>query len=168
MFEKGEYIIYGNSGVCEVQDYLKADGEHRTYYVLAPVGSKGSTIFSPVDNQKVSMRKVMTKEEADALLKGISGEEEMVIRDARTQEQQYKEVLQSGNSTEALRLLRALYKRKKQREAAGRRVTAIDEKYYFMAKGNLLNELAIALNVKVEEAERLLAEQIKKGEREQQ
>ncbi len=87
MFEKGEYIIYGNSGVCEVQDYLKADKEQRIYYVLAPVGAKGSTIFSPVDNQKVFMRKVMTREEADALLKGIPEYEEMVILDTKTQEQ---------------------------------------------------------------------------------
>ena len=53
MFEKGEYIIYGNNGVCEVQDYMQADepDNHRIYYVLAPIRSKGSTIFSPVDNQ---------------------------------------------------------------------------------------------------------------------
>ena len=60
MFEKGEYIIYGSNGVCEVQDYMNAAGEtdNRTYYVLAPMRSKGSTIFSPVDNQKVLMRKL--------------------------------------------------------------------------------------------------------------
>ena len=69
MFEKGEYIIYGSNGVCEVQDYMNAAGEtdNRTYYVLAPMRSKGSTIFSPVDNQKVLMRKVMTKEEGEAV-----------------------------------------------------------------------------------------------------
>ena len=43
MFEKGEYIIYGSNGVCEVQDYMNAAGEtdNRTYYVLAPMRSKG-------------------------------------------------------------------------------------------------------------------------------
>ncbi len=77
-------------------------------------------------------------------------------------------MLQSGDSTQSVRLLRALYKRKKQREAAGRRVTTVDEKYFFMAKDNLLNELAIALDMGVEEAEKLLAEKIKNtgGERE--
>lgn len=73
MFEKGEYIIYGSNGVCEVQDYMNAagEGDNRIYYVLAPMRSKGSTIFSPVDNQKVFMRKVMTKEEARELLRAF-------------------------------------------------------------------------------------------------
>ena len=92
MFEKGEYIIYGSNGVCEVQDYMSAAGEsdNRTYYVLAPMRYRGSTIFSPVDNQKVLMRKVMTKEEAREFLRDIPEYEDMEIRESRTQEQQYK------------------------------------------------------------------------------
>ena len=88
MFEKGEYIIYGSNGVCEVQDYMSAAGEsdNRTYYVLAPMRSRGSTIFSPVDNQKVLMRKVMTKEEAREFLRDIPEYEDMEIRESRTQE----------------------------------------------------------------------------------
>lgn len=166
MFEKGEYIIYGSNGVCEVQDYMSAAGEadNRTYYVLAPMRSRGSTIFSPVDNQKVLMRKVMTKEEARALLKGIPEYENMVIQESRTQEQQYREILQSGNSMDSLRLIMALYARKKKREAAGRRITAVDEKYLFLAKDCLLNELSIALNMDVDDVDKLLADRIKTSE----
>ena len=162
MFEKGEYIIYGSNGVCEVQDYMNAAGEtdNRTYYVLAPMRSKGSTIFSPVDNQKVLMRKVMTKEEARELLQGIPEYEDMEIRDSRTQEQQYKEILQSCNSTDSLRLQKALYQRKRKREAAGRRITAVDEKYLFLARGCLLNELSIALDMDVDDVEKILADKI--------
>ncbi len=162
MFEKGEYIIYGSNGVCEVQDYMNAAGEtdNRTYYVLAPMRSKGSTIFSPVDNQKVLMRKVMTKEEARELLQGIPEYEDMKIRDSRTQEQQYKEILQSCNSTDSLRLLKALYQRKRKREAAGRRITAVDEKYLFLARDCLLNELSIALDMDVDDVEKILADKI--------
>ncbi len=163
MFEKGEYIIYGSNGVCEVQDYMNTAGEedNRIYYVLVPIRSKGSTIFSPVDNQKVFMRKVMTKEEARELLRGIPEYEDMEIRDSRTQEQQYKEILQSGNSTESIRLLKALYERKRKREAAGRRITAVDEKYLFLAKDCLLNELSIALDMDVEDVDKILADRMK-------
>lgn len=163
MFEKGEYIIYGNNGVCEVQDYMQADepGNHRTYYVLAPVRSKGSTIFSPVDNQKVFMRRVMTKEEARELLRGIPEYEEIEIPEVRAQEQQYKEILQNCDCTDSIRLIKALYARKEQREAAGRKITAIDEKYLFLAKDSLLNELAIALEMDVDEVDEMLAKKMK-------
>ena len=167
MFEKGEYIIYGNNGVCEVQDYMQADepDNHRIYYVLAPIRSKGSTIFSPVDNQKVFMRRVMTKEEAKELLKGIPEYEDIEIPNVRAQEQQYKELLQNCDCTYSIRLIKALYARKEQREAAGRKITAIDEKYLFLAKDSLINELAIALEMDVEQVDQLLAEKMKASQK---
>lgn len=161
MFEKGEYIIYGSNGVCEVQDYISPGKENnRIYYVLAPMRSKGSTIFSPVDNQKVLMRKVMTKEEAREFLREIPEYEDMEIRESRTQEQQYREVLQSCSSTDSLRLLKALYARKRKREAAGRRITAVDEKYLSLTRDRIVNELSVALGMDVEAADRLLADQM--------
>lgn len=163
MFEKGEYIIYGNNGVCEVQDYMQADkpDNHRIYYVLAPIRSKGSIIYSPVDNQKVFMRRVMTREEANELLRGIPEYEEINIPEVRAQEQQYKEILQNCDCTDSIRLIKALYARKEQREAAGRKITAVDEKYLFLAKDSLLNELAIALEMNVDEVDKMLAEKMK-------
>lgn len=162
MFEKGKYIIYGGSGVCEVKGFMNANdkGKEQTYYVLVPMRSKGSTIYSPVDNQKTLMRPVMTKEEACAFVTQIAEIEDLEIREARTQEQQYKEVLLSGNCREFLRLLKALYTRKKQREARGRRITSLDEKYLRLMKDSIVNELSVALEMDTEEAGRLLAEKI--------
>lgn len=163
MFEKGEFIIYGNNGVCEVQGYMQGDaaGDKRTYYVLAPLRSKGSIIYSPIDNQKVFMRRVMTREEAAELLDGIPEYEDMEIKEVRNQEQQYKEILQNCDYTDVLRFIKALYTRKEQREAAGRKITAVDEKYLFLAKDGLLNELAIALEKDVNDVDQLLEEKMK-------
>lgn len=163
MFEKGEYIIYGNNGVCEVQDYMLPEeaGDQRTYYVLAPVRSKGSTIYSPVDNQKVFMRRVMSKEEARELIDRIPEYEDIEIPEVRNQEQQYKEILQNCDCTDSLRLIKALYTRKEQRETAGRKITAVDEKYLFLAKDSLLNELAIVLEMDVDDVDQMLAEKMK-------
>ncbi|HIX72287.1 MAG: CarD family transcriptional regulator [Clostridiales bacterium] len=161
MFEKGEFIIYGSNGVCEVQDYMSpAEEEGRIYYVLAPMRSRGSTIFSPVDNQKVLMRKVMTKDEAKEFIAEIPAYDDMEIRESRTQEQQYRQVMQSGSSADSLRLLKALYKRKKKREAAGRRITAVDEKYLSMARDSLVNELSVALEMNVDDVDRILADRM--------
>ena len=163
MFEKGEYIIYGNNGVCEVQDYMQggAPDDNRTYYVLAPIRSRGSTIYSPIDNKKVFMRRVMTREEAAELLDRIPEYEDMEIPEVRNQEQQYKEILQNCDCTDVLRFIKALYSRKEQRETAGKKITAVDEKYLFLAKDSLLNELAIALKMDVNDVDHMLAEKMK-------
>lgn len=162
MFKKGEYIIYGNNGVCKVQDYMQSDSMDgkQTYYVLMPISSQGSTIFSPIDNQKVFMRPVISRKAAKALIDGIPDYEDMVIADIRPQEQQYKAILQNYDCTEFLRFIIALYNRKRDREAMGRKITAIDEKYLSLAKDSLLNELSIALDMEVDEVDRLLADRI--------
>ena len=107
------------------------------------------------------MRRVMTKEEARELLRGIPEYEEIEIPEVRAQEQQYKEILQNCDCTDSILLIKALYARKEQREAAGRKITAIDEKYLFLAKDSLLNELAIALEMDVDEVDEMLAKKMK-------
>ncbi len=166
MFQKGEYIIYGNNGVCKVQDYMQPDtmeGEE-IYYVLSPVNARGSTIFSPVNNDKVYMRPVIKRQEAEELLEGIPDYEDMILGEGKPQDQQYKEILQKYDCVEFLRFIKALYNRKKDREAQGKRITAVDEKYLLLAKDSLLNELSIALDMSVDEVDQMLADRILQSE----
>ena len=48
MFEKGEYIVYGHNGICEVEDitHLNLSGvdKGKLYYVLAPLNKKAVSI----------------------------------------------------------------------------------------------------------------------------
>lgn len=52
MFGKGDYIVYGTTGVCRVRDITAmASGEtgaEKMYYVLEPMGVAGSRIMTPV------------------------------------------------------------------------------------------------------------------------
>ena len=72
MFEKGGYIVYGTTGVCEIEDITSPNIEgvsgNRLYYVLNPCFKKGNRIFTPVDNEKVVIRAVMTQDSAYATL----------------------------------------------------------------------------------------------------
>ena len=67
MYKKGEYVIYGSSGVCRVGDVTTLNLENipkdRAYYVLFPMNNKG-TIYVPVDVASTKMRRVLTKEAA--------------------------------------------------------------------------------------------------------
>ena len=71
MFTVGDYIVYGTDGICIVKDISQIDipgaPSGRTYYLLSPVGARESKIYSPVDNTKVTMRRIISKEEAAKL-----------------------------------------------------------------------------------------------------
>lgn len=164
MFEKGEYIIYGTSGVCKVEDIttMNMDGISRSklFYVLAPSGQKGGRIFTPVENQKTLMRKIMTREEADHLLGEIPSIEELWITSEKQREDLYKESLRSCDCREWIKIIKTLYLRKEERSAQGKKITATDEKYLRMAEDYLYSELEIPLEVPKEQMEQYIARHI--------
>ena len=100
MFEKGGYIVYGTTGVCQIEDItgMKSKGAsgEKLYYVLRPCFQKGNTIFTPVDNGKIAMRAAMTREEAEMLIKRIPQIEELEEADDKERERLYKEAIKSG------------------------------------------------------------------------
>lgn len=56
MFDVGDYIVYGNNGVCLVEKVGPLESsvmsKEKIYYTLSPCYMQGSTIFTPADNQK--------------------------------------------------------------------------------------------------------------------
>ena len=73
MYEVGDLIVYGRTGICEVTEIttLKMDGvpKDKLYYILRPVREKRGKVFTPVDNEKIVMRRVISKEEAEELIR---------------------------------------------------------------------------------------------------
>ena len=73
MYEVGDLIVYGRTGICEVTEIttLKMDGvpKDKLYYILRPVREKRGKVFTPVDNEKIVMRRVISKEEAEDIKK---------------------------------------------------------------------------------------------------
>ncbi len=162
MFQTGDFVVYGNSGVCRVQKIGTLDSpiasKEREYYTLAPYYIKGSTIFTPVDNQKIIMRPVLTKEEAIALIDEITKIDSLWIADEKTRELQYKETFRKCDCRELVKIIKTIYRRKKIRLAEGKKVTTQDEKYFHMAEEALYGELAISLGMTKDEVKAFVIE----------
>ena len=64
MFEQGEYIVYGSTGVCKVEKVTTMDMDgvpgDKLYYILRPYHKEDREIFTPVDNKKTKMRKLLS------------------------------------------------------------------------------------------------------------
>lgn len=159
MFEKGEYIVYGMTGVCLVKDIkeMNMDGNSssdKLYYVLEPTAVSGNRIITPVEGNKNVMRRIMTSEEAYSLIDGIKEISQLWITDDKQREMIYKEALKTCDCREWVGIIKTLYLRKKDRMNRGKRLTEVDERYMKKAKENLYGELSIPLGIppaKVEE-----------------
>lgn len=151
MFKKGDYIIYGTVGVCEVTDIttLNMEGakKDRLYYVLCPRYDKSSKLFTPVDNEKIVMRPILTKEEACELVDEIPEIEALWTANDKMREEMYKEVIKSGSCRELIKIIKALYLRKKARIEQGKKTTSMDERYLKIAEDNLYSELSVPLGI---------------------
>lgn len=166
MFRTGDYIHYSTNGLCRVEEVttLDFDGADRSrlYYRLVPVEGKGSTIFTPVDNPKVSMRLAMTREEAVELIDSMPGIDTLWIPDERAREQRYKSAIASQDSSSWVQIIKTLYLRRQDRLAHGRKVTSTDEKYLRIAENLLYTELSMALGIRKEEMEAYIIKRLEK------
>ena len=72
MFKINDYIIYGSMSVCKVLDIIEEENPYiglKSYYVIQPVYSDKSTIIKvPVDNKKISMRHLLSKNEIMSII----------------------------------------------------------------------------------------------------
>lgn len=157
MFKKGEYVVCGNKGVCLVEDIttLNISGvdKAREYYILKPLYMSGSTVYVPVDATKESIRKILSKDEAEALIKGIPAIPMITGVNDKLLEQEYRGCMKSNNCEEWIKIIKTIYLRKQKRIEAGRKVTAVDAKYFRLAEDSLYGELAVALDMPKEEVE---------------
>lgn len=164
MFEKGEYVVYGTKGICEVREVttLQLDGTKgdRLYYMLCPLGQKDSKIFVPVDSNKTRMRRVLSREEAGNLIHRIPDIQEITLENEKLREETYKQCLRSCDCSELVRVIKTLYVRMNQRAAEGKKVTVTDERYFRMAEDSLYSELSLALDIPKDDMEQYIASQI--------
>lgn len=164
MFEKGEYIVYGVTGVCQVMDIVTMESEStakgRLYYVLHPYYQKAGKIFTPVDNKKMNMRKIIEKEEAYELIDQIPGIESLKVTDDRLCESLYKECIRSCDCRELVKMLKTIYVRMQERLAQGKKITAADERNLKIAEENLYSELSIPLGIPVSQMADYIKERI--------
>ena len=165
MFQIGEYVVYGSTGVCKVVDIgpmnLPGVDKNRKYYTLEPAYSKGSKVFTPVDNNKNVIRPILTEDEANQLIEEIDELENIWIADERKRETVYKEVIARCDCKELMRVIKTIYERKKERMDAGKKITVSDGKYFKMAEDNLYNELSITYQLEPDEVKKYVLDRIK-------
>ena len=160
-----DYVIYGNAGICKVSDMIHPDfveDKTKMYYVLISENMENSVFYVPVEIAESKCRKIISKQDAETLIEnaGQIGME-IAVKD-NYREQLYKEALREGNLERIIGILKNISMRKEKRKAAGKKITAIDDKYFRIADKTVCRELGFALNLTDDEVrERLISSENK-------
>lgn len=164
MFQAGDVIVCETHGVCRVEKVgplssAVADRD-RLYYTLKPLYERGSVVFTPVDNEKMVIRPVISREEALRLIDGIRDAEALGIEDERKREENYKTALKSCRAEELVKMIKTINARKRSRAARGKKATDADSRYVKLAEDYLYGELAISLDLERDQVKAFIRERI--------
>lgn len=149
-FAIGDLIIYGETGVCRVEDILEKeflDG-NKECYKLMPVYSS-CAIFTPTDNSNVRIRPIVTKTEADAVINSFRTIEPEIQTASSPRElsEKYDKIIKLHDSSALAELIVSIYKKRDMLVAQKKKLSAIDERYLKKAEDLLFGELAAALEI---------------------
>ena len=166
MFQPGELLVYGTTGVCRVEEITTPDltraERGRQYYLLKPLYQDG-VIYAPVDSGKVPIRPVISREEAEALIDRIPSVRAEACRAPTLQAlaQHYQSAVRSHDCKELLELVMSIYLKQRQAEAQKRRLGMVDERYMKQAERLLHGELSAALGIPLEEVQPYIARRVR-------
>ena len=156
-FDIGEYVSYGINGMCNIEDIrpmqLSQSVEKMMYYILRPESNPKSTIFVPVNNQKLvsKMRELMTKDEINAMLVRMKDRTLEWEKDVRFRTENFHEILNNGVNQDLILMIRCLHRKRQELVQLGKKLPARDSNTLKTAERLVEEEFAHVLHIKCEE-----------------
>ena len=151
MFAVGEYIVYGINGICRVEEICKSPydaTDTRVYYMLVPLKNPmSSTIYTPVENTRVPMRRLMTKGEVEALLLVMPSIEQLVVPMEKQRREIYRAALGEIRPEGYVSVIKTVQRRREELAAAHKHFPVSDLEYGNLAKHLLYSEMALVLGM---------------------
>lgn len=164
MFQPNEYVVYGRLGVCQVEEIDKVNG--RDYYCLRSI-YHDCFIKTPVDG-KIPVRRVISREQADALIDRIPSIQAKPINNSNVRElsESYRSSILTQECQELLELIMSIYAKKHAIQKAKKKLSSTDASYFKEGEKLLFGELAVALGIPYSEVQSYIrdrANTIQKG-----
>lgn len=164
MYQIGDLIVYGNTGVCRVEAVEtprhRPGEEERQYYPLRPLYQDG-TIRIPVDT-KVFMRPVISREEAEKLIDAIPGMNAEVYHERNFTQlaAHYQEALGSHECSDLIELVMSIYAKKQDAESKKRKFGQVDARFMKRAESLLYGEFSVALGIPFDDVQGYIASRV--------
>lgn len=152
----GESVIHRRNGLATITD-LKVINNNE-YYIVKTLSDDSETIYAPVNGADAIIRKIMSPEEADVVLKNLKGVLEVFNPNTKQRRDAFKKRLSSGDVNDIAYLYRQYYFYKRDPDNVKLGKSDVDMLEY--AENMLLSELCITYNVDREEIESFISHKI--------
>lgn len=166
MFERDEYVFHESGGICRIADIQVAPLDNmpadRMYYVMRPIHDPNSVIYIPVDSDRIFLRRLLNRAEAEELLGRIPFVRTIEESNAKLLRAKYVELMRTHDPLEWVRVIKTVYARANTPTSRTQRISETERSFSDNAKRNLHAELALALGLPERDMESYIAEHIQK------
>lgn len=156
MYKINDYILYKHD-ISIIKD-IKTIND-KTYYIITPLIDKTLTLMVPTLNKQNYIKNILTKEEAINLIKEIPNITPLDINDKNI-ELTYKELLNTGTHNNLIKIIKTTYLRNEERTKNKKKISERDDNYFHLAETYLYNELAISLEMSIDEVKEYIKDYI--------
>jgi len=148
MYQIGDLILYGRTGVCRVENINCASADAPACYTLRPLYQK-CCITIPVDSDKIFTRPIISKDQAQQLIREMPDipAEPYHNRNLNQLRSHYKEWIESHSCRELVAMAKSLHLKRLEAEAQKKKFGAVDERFMKEAEDLLYGEFAAALEI---------------------
>ena len=158
MFQVGDAVSYGTSGVCTIAEKKKVclAGQPCECYILKPVYDRTMKICVPCNSQVLleRMRTLPSKEEILELLQEPAPEHNS---DPEVRKERYRQTLQSGDRHALLRMIRDIYTERRHRHAMGKQLSSYEDSALREAQHILHRDSANTIGIEPQEVPEFIA-----------
>lgn len=159
MYKENDYLVY-KKDVCKVREVRKNKMNGKDYYILVPVNDESLIIEVPSDNRMGYIRDVISKEDAEKLIKKIPKIETLKNIDDKYIEKTYKELIYNGTHEDLIKIIKTAYIRNEDRTNSKKKLSDKDTKFFEQAEKYLYTELSISLGMNYDETKNYIINKV--------
>ena len=146
-----DYVTYRKVGICRISDITVQNfgGQGKIeYYVLSSVYNDNTKVFVPVASELESeIKRMLTVDEIHAIIDLSKTIENDWIEDCRTRAASFEAIVNSGDKSQMLWLIRRVTAHKNEMDEAKKKMKAYDTRYLTMAESIISMDFAYALGL---------------------
>ena len=152
-FSKGETVVYGGSGVCEIDDIKDVRFYHerpQKYYILKPLFvNQAQVVYVPCNNEKLTskIKPVISKKEALELIHSIDDNSVEWIEDRNERKEAFNNIVNTGSREEIVSMISLIESHRSKLAGEGKKLNAQDERILSEALRRINSEFAVALGM---------------------
>ena len=159
MYKIGDYVIYLKD-VCKIFDIKEKYMNDTDYYILVPMNDESLKLSVPVTNE--TLRNLPSLNEVNAMLDNICNIS-VLTEENKQLEDEYKKLISNGSYEDLIKVMKTAYLRNKKRLDNKRSISSKDKNYMEMAEKHLIPELAIVLDMSIDETEQYVINKLCEG-----